>query len=680
VSSYINYYLRQNPNENFESKWYKRCRVTEYGYLTSVTEHIWRDSCFEHYAPIARSSYDGKIDRTTSRTVYTGSMHNQLNGSTALVNGKFAKSKLYTEFTETAAAGDLIPLTLGAGQTFTVSYTTAFCDDLEKAESLCVANRETESIDAYIERRIQEDQNKNADEKMPQITFGDIPAQGLNSESLSYFVENVLRQVEFCARAKNYAGHLIGIRDIFQQVEASLMWIPEYSRGKIVEALNFIGDDGRAPRQYSYPRGENVLPEMDLRPYIDQGVWIISTVYTYLSFTNDYSILDEICGYYKIEGNKLDFSRDRDSVLDHLVRITEYLLSKLANDTGCLRAMYGDWNDALDGLGVSADKTKDYGNGVSVMATLQLYKNLVEMCNILRATGKYPDRISRYEGYQASIRAGLEKYAIDRNDAGERKLIHGWGDNRRYKIASYCDNDGENRDGLTTNAFWILSGAIAWDRSLIKDILAAYDRLDSKYGLKTFEPYFALDNKDVGRITKLPKGTAENGATYIHATLFGILSLFEIGEAKRAWEQLYKILPLTHEFISTTPFIMSNSYIYNEERGFDGESMSDWFTGSGCVLIKTLVWDVFGVLPNLDGLRIRPANYFPTDTASISLRLKDCNLTVRYEKKEVTERTFVVNGESVASVYDENAKTQSIYLTNDELKNKDILIQIIDKK
>ena len=41
---------------------------------------------------------------------------------------------------------------------------------------------------------------------------------------------------------------------------------------------------------------------------------------------------------------------------------------------------------------------------------------------------------------------------------------------------------------------------------------------------------------------------------------------------------------------------------------------------------------------------------------------------------------FLVNGKTVASVYDENAKTQSIYFANDELKNRDILIRIIDKK
>ena len=678
VSSYMNFFLFQSAAESFESKWYKRCKATDYGYLMSTTEYLGKNNSAEHYAAIVRSTCDGEVDKTTSRSTYTGSMHNQLNASTALIAGKFAKSKLYTEFTETAVAGDIIPLTLGVGETFTVSYTAAFKDEKAVAEQESLQSRETSEIDEYVSRMEERDKSKDKTERLPKIQFGDIPRQGLNSTALNYFIENVERQVEFVSRAKNYAGHLIGIRDIFQQLEASLTWIPAYSRGKIVEALGYIGDDGRAPRQYSYPRAENVLPQMDLRPYIDQGVWIISTVYSYLCYTGDYSILDEVCGYYKLNGYSLGFSKERDTVLDHLVRITEYLLSKLASDTGCLRALYGDWNDALDGLGISSDPTRDFGDGVSVMATLQLYKNLAEMRDIFKATGKYTEKISVYEKYSESIRAGLEKHAIVANEQGERKIVHGWGDKLRYKIASYSDNDGESRDGLTSNAFWVLSGAIDWDRTLVKDILAAYDRLDSKYGLKTFEPYFAEDNKDVGRIKNLPKGTAENGATYIHATLFGILSLFEIGEAKRAWEQIYKALPLTHEWISTTPFIMSNSYLYNEERGFDGESMSDWFTGSGCVLLKILIWEVFGVLPDLNGLAIRPAAYFPTNEASISMLVKGCEVTVLYRNQGKDKRSFIVNGKARDSVYDEKAKTEKIYFTNEELKQGKLIIEVLD--
>src|SRR5699024_10939438 len=116
------------------------------------------------------------------------------------------------------------------------------------------------------------------------------------AKTLEYFIKNVHRQNEFCARAKNYAGPYIGIRDIFQQLESALLWIHDYCRGKIVEALNYIGVDGRAPRQYSYPAAKGAVPPMDLRPFVDQGVWIISTIYAYLAYTNDFSVLDEVCG------------------------------------------------------------------------------------------------------------------------------------------------------------------------------------------------------------------------------------------------------------------------------------------------------------------------------------------------------------------------------------------------
>ena len=158
--------------------------------------------------------------------------------------------------------------------------------------------------------------------------------------------------------------------------------------------------------------------------------------------------------------------------------------------------------------------------------------------------------------------------------------------------------------------------------------------MDSKYGLKTFEPYFSKDNDKVGRIKRLPKGTAENGATYIHATLFGIWSLFEMGEEEKAWEQLYKILPITHEFISTTPFVMPNSYVENSEKGFDGESMSDWFTGSGCVLVKILLWYVFGIRADLDGVKIQEPKVTPFDKMKLSITLRGKPYEIICEKNK----------------------------------------------
>lgn len=672
LCAYFNPFLRHAEGEGFEDKWYKSCIATKQGFDFKVTEYISRESCLTHYASLLVGGFDN-TQTTTSRFEFTGGMNESLNCSTSLQEGKFETCKAYTEFTDMAIAGCMKPICLQAGESVREDYVLVVSDnkDIIK-EKLQVSTSLATLLDAEIENAERATTNSEANQL--NIRFSGLTeALSDKDEVFNYFLRNVIRQTEFCARAKNYAGPFIGIRDIFQQVEAAIAWIPQYCRGKIVEALNFIGDNGRAPRQYSYPANSWTAPKMDLRAFIDQGVWIISTVYTYLCYTDDYSILNEICGYYHFEGKEVKLCNKRDSVLQHLLAITDYLVSNLDADTGCLKALYGDWNDALDGLGKTKKEDLEFGNGVSVMASLQLYRNLAEMSNILYKIGGYSRKADEYAKIRKDLERNLIKYAIVSNKAGERKILHGWGEDRSWFVGSYCDNDGCNRDGLTASAYWILSGLYKADDSIISDILHSYERLDSKYGLKTFEPYFSSENDKVGRINRLPKGTAENGATYIHATLFGIWSLFEIGEAKRAWEQIYKILPITHEFISTTPFVMPNSYVYNTERGFDGESMSDWFTGSGCVLLKVLFGGVFGVQPTLDGVRIKMNSYMPAANAEINLRVKGCKISLRYRKENNSERKYIVNNKQVAQ--DCNG---GIFLSAEELRYGDITIEIID--
>ena len=300
LSAYFNCMLSHAKYEYIETKWYRSAQKTDSGFNISVTEYMDRTHCFTYKADITRD-YAGETYSTTSHTDYCGGMHNQLCCSSALQKGRFEENKGYTEFTDTAVAGDIIPLTLGAQESFAVSYTFSF-------NRIKPKYHKTKDID---EKLYSKKDRYAVGQNIPNIRF-----QGtwkdLNGEKLSAFIKNVLRQVEFCARAKNYAGPFIGIRDIFQQLEAALMWIPDYCRNKIVEALNFIGDNGRPPRQYSYPASEKILPAMDMRPYIDQGVWIISTVYTYLCYTGDFSILEEKCGYYKypFHAMSVNFSTD----------------------------------------------------------------------------------------------------------------------------------------------------------------------------------------------------------------------------------------------------------------------------------------------------------------------------------------------------------------------------------
>ena len=644
--------------QNFVDEWtkyYRICAKTEYGFMTEVMEYLDRKNYYKSYACIKREKVDREVLSTTSRIDFNGGTHAQLNCSTALQNGRFDLGKDYTEFNEYAVAGDIVPMTLEAGQSFEMSYALNVRYDKAEAIATCV-DVSTDLVDAYL---YADNTRERVGARIPEMKFVGYEGNEFSDYAFNCFVKNVFRQVEFCTRAKNYAGAYIGIRDIFQQLEGSQMWIPGYCRKKIVEAIGFISDDGRAPRQYSYPQNPDVPPAMDLRAFIDQGVWIIATVYKYVCHSGDYSILDEVCGYYHFEGDTVLMSKERDTVLDHLVRIADFLTRNLDESTDCLHALYGDWNDALNGLGNTTDEGKEFGTGVSVMATLQFYQNLVELAAILVKKGR-TEKADEYLKTADRIWGGVQKYAVEYASETERKIIHGWGDKMEWKVGSYCDSDGENRDGLTSNAYWVISGILDRDPSYKKDILALYDRLDSKYGIKTFEPYFAITNKEVGEIAHLPKGTAENGAVYIHATLFAIWSLFEMGEGKRAWEQLIKILPPTHSFISTSPFIMPNSYIENQEKGFDGESCNDWFTGSGAVLSKVILWYVFGVRATLDEIVIGPEGYLPFAKAEITLITKDTTLHIVRTKGD--KRCYKVDGKVVDGVWNERMNLSELHL------------------
>ena len=658
LSGFMNCILSHAGYENFENKWYRSCELKKDGFFYRVTEYLGRASCMYHYGRITRD-YDGEVYSTTSLADYKGGMSNQLVSSVPLRTGRFAVQKPYTTFTDIAVAGDLIPLTLAAGESRTVGYTISVADDENAVQTLAKKPAAAPQTELYAD--------------IPALSFQ--LNGGVRSETFGYFVKSVLRQAEFCTRAKNYAGSLIGIRDIFQQLECALLWIPDYCKTKIVEALNYIGEDGRAPRQYSYSRAAGIPPVMDLREYIDQGVWVISTVYRYLAVTGDFAILNEECGYYKFERGNVLFSDKRDTVLDHLTAIADFLLRNLDEETDCLHALYGDWNDALDGLGKTKDAGKEFGTGVSVMATMQLYQNLNELCEILEHEGK-TEKTASYRAQAERILRGLTTYAIDRKGT-EKKVIHGWGDKRAYKVGSFCDNDGLSRDSATSNAFWILSG-VNGKCDMTEHIVNAFGRLESKYGIKTFEPYFAPDNEEAGRITRLPKGTAENGAVYIHASLFAIWALYEAGKSDKAWEQLLKILPPTHEFISTTPFVMPNSYVQNEGIGCDGESMSDWFTGSGCVLGKVLFFCLFGIRPDLNGLELCPAKSGGIGEMRAALKIKGGELTVVYRNAGAGKRTFTVNGKEVTGTYDQTLGAEKLAFENADLIGKRLTVCVCD--
>ena len=190
LSTYLNCMLSHGNYEFIETKWFRSCQAIENGFALAVTECLNRDTCLEHKAKILRD-YNGAVYSTTAHTDYCGGMHNQLCCSTALQQGKFDTCKKYTEFTDTAIAGDIIPLMLSPKESFAVSYTLTMADK--------VSYLETEKIDEHL----YAPKAKGAvGMDIPKVAFeGEF--KDLLAEKLNFFIKYVFRHTEFCARAKN---------------------------------------------------------------------------------------------------------------------------------------------------------------------------------------------------------------------------------------------------------------------------------------------------------------------------------------------------------------------------------------------------------------------------------------------------------------------------------------------
>jgi len=703
ASAYINPFCRHQFGPTSEDRWFKKIEVRSDPkgaslppFVVSVNEDPSRFRSITNHALVRRRAGAGSggelvLDSAqvcTSRLGYMGGPRIGLGQAMSLRSGGFERDVPVTVFHDNAVAGDLNRFCLAPRTWLRLDYLLSFPDsgdDLVESMRRPISGRTLDDAHGRVRADVagaEHDIDLHVDGcRLP----------GIDDATFNGFVPFLLAQVRVCAETRGYMqpapNSLIGIRDVFQALEGYLYDRPRAARRKMIEALGFVLVDGRCPRQYSLP--VNGQPgRADLREFIDQGVWIVSTVYACLAVTGDAGFLDETVGYHDMtDANETAIApgAERDSVLEHLLRIMGYLARQRDPATGLVLALYGDWNDALDGLGITAEPGRRFGTGVSVMASLQVYRNCAEIIEILRRCrpGQYAERITELSRVREELRAGLLRYAVHRQD-GRHRLVHGWGDNRSYHVGSFRDSDGQARDGLTSNAFWVLCGMLSEPPDLRGDILAAFERLDSPFGLKTFHPGFSPDAPGVGRIPRLPLGTAENGAAYLHATLFGVAALFAMGEPRRAWDQIAKILPFAphHMELSHSPFVVPNSYVYNRELNLTGQSMNDWQTGSSNVLLKALIRGAIGFLPNFDVLRLAPAAWLPFESYRFAARAHGRRITIHYSRGDLSRRVFRLNGGTVDAVcFDPSTSAWAADVPYDRLRETDEnVIEIVDPR
>ncbi len=119
-----------------------------------------------------------------------------------------------------------------------------------------------------------------------------------------------------------------------------------YDLGKCKEIIKSLFDneryeDGWFPRQIP----SNGSKKYDLRPFSDSGAFVIELIYEYLSYSNDFGLLDEMFTYYN--SDKIGTG------LEHLIKAAKYYtLDENIGEHSLIKLHGGDWLDCLNRVGL----------------------------------------------------------------------------------------------------------------------------------------------------------------------------------------------------------------------------------------------------------------------------------------------------------------------------------------
>lgn len=366
-----------------------------------------------------------------------------------------------------------------------------------------------------------------------------------------------------------------GYRDIVQHGLGVSVLQPDRTRRILLEALRYQYKSGLALRGWN---------PVDEKPYSDSALWLVFTLIAYLKETGDMDLLEEVVPYYD-SGSA--------AVREHIEQALGFLeCNKGAH--GLILIKFGDWNDSLTGVGKE-------GRGESVWLSEAYAEAMSQMAEL-----------AAYQGDERKKEDYLARRARIVNAVNE----HAW--DGEWYVRCYDDNG--NPVGSRSNEFarifmesqsWALISGIA-DKERAETLIASCDRiLGTKAGYLLLAPPFTRVDNNIGRISSMEPGIAENGTVYSHLNIWMIQGLLKYGMADRAYQLFKRITPgYVHEEDDfkqkCPPYMYANCYFGPDHRNNKFQMEFTWITGSVAWFNNVLLKDMLGARAEYDGLRIDP--------------------------------------------------------------------------
>lgn len=403
-----------------------------------------------------------------------------------------------------------------------------------------------------------------------------------------------------------------GFRDIMQDISGFVQLDPVSSRDRLLDCVQYQKPDGNTLRSW--------VP-LDLRPYRDGAVWLLSTVVAYVKETADKSILEEKVGYYD--------SDLVETVFEHCIRGIEFLYREVGEHGLCLWGG-GDWNDSFDGAGLQMI-------GESVWLSIAAIKGTNDFLELLDWMGE-AELAEKYRGKREVMKENIRKHGWDQDH-----YIYGIND-WHERVGSYDTPTG--RIFLNPQTWAVLAG-IAEDEQTLLDMVER--ELSCEFGYVQQKPCYTTPDPHVGRISYFGKGFYENGSVYNHGVAFKIVADCVAKRGNYAYDTIKKMLPSNpandYTKSGVEPYAMCNMYFGPENETRRGEAPMHWITGTSSWLFRGIVEYLIGVRADFAGLVVDPQLPDAWDCVKITRTFRGAVYEIRICRG--SEKKCLVDGQTL---------------------------------
>ena len=405
-----------------------------------------------------------------------------------------------------------------------------------------------------------------------------------------------------------------GIRDLTSDTDCLAAINPELALERFLRILTYQNSDGYAPRTF-------IDGKIQPKNFSDNTVWLTMTAYSIIKELGRLDILDIEVPYN--DGTV-------GTVYEHLYRSTEFLYN-FTGHHGLIKIWGGDWNDCMNTAGLE-------GKGVSIWLSIAWLRANKFFAELAELSGKADDT----------------KMARERGEV-MRKRVEEFGWDGEYYIDAISDKGVKigSKECIEGKMFlipqiWAVFSGVSPEREKIA-MDAAEKYLSDPLGTVISSPAYTKWDGNVGSVTVKHPGIHENGGVYLHTIAWKTAADAMMKRQDRVEADIEAILPFRNKVVAgrAEPYIMCNSY-FGKETGYRyGTPGQSWRTAAGQWFMKALVNYVFGLMPEMDGLRVDPCLPLSWKTASIEKTFRGFKYNIRYKNGGANIKYISVNGKKI---------------------------------